>query len=93
MFLIAFFFSSLLFLFILYFYRTVPVAGSATVVLPFPASTPANAITITEGGATVWSNNAYVPGVTGVTGAQIIAGQSAIGVSVGSGSYSFALAV
>jgi len=70
---------------------TVPVAATATVVLPFAAATPPAAVTVTEAGVVVYTKGAFVPGVPGVTGAQLLADVPAIAVAVGSGSYAFAI--
>ena len=68
-----------------------PVAAKATVVLPFNASIPPGAVTVTEAGVVVYAKGVFVPGVPGVSGAQLLADVPAIAVSVGSGSYAFAI--
>ena len=70
---------------------TVPVAATATVVLPFAAATPPSAVTVTEAGVVVYTKGAFVPGVPGVSGAQLLADVPAIALSVGSGTYAFAI--
>lgn len=72
---------------------SVPVAATATVVLPYAKATPAGSVTVTEGGTTVWANGAYVPGVPGVTGASLLADVPAVAVAVGSGDFAFALEI
>ena len=65
---------------------TIPANTTATVSLP--AKGPA---TIQEGGKSVWSNGAYVSGVTGISGAS--ANRDRVDVAVGSGNYHFRVTV
>ena len=67
---------------------TIPVGSTASVRVPLPKGTPQN-WTVTEGTATVWHNNAFVPGDPGVTGGQATA--TYIEFAVGSGQYTFSL--
>jgi alpha-L-rhamnosidase len=76
---------------------TVPANARATVRLPFPASTAPSSVTVTEGGITIFTNGAFVPGVLGVTGAafgvnDLPAGILTVDVEVGSGVYALASA-
>ena len=76
---------------------TVPANARATVRVPFPATVPASAVTISEGSVTptvIWSAAGYVPGVAGITGitpgtTSLPVGQATLDVEVGSGSYVF----
>ena len=68
---------------------TIPVGTAAQVVVPIPVGTAASAVTITEGGRSVWAAGAFVPGVDGVGSASATAG--AIQLAVAQGSYVFEL--
>ena len=68
---------------------TIPVNGRASVVVP--SMKAPSAVTITEGGKPVWSNNAFVPGVSGVTAGMAV-GTTAVAFTVGGGAYSFVVA-
>ena len=68
---------------------TIPVGTAAQVVVPIPVGTAASAVTITEGGRSVWAAGAFVPGVDGVGSAGANAG--AIQLAVAQGSYVFEL--
>jgi hypothetical protein len=69
---------------------TVPVGARASVVVPTRGSSAATAI-ISEGGAVVWRAGAFVPGTPGIAGA-VAAGDS-VEFNVGSGVYSFTVAL
>lgn len=69
---------------------TVPANTGATVMLPYLAGNTSS-ITVTEGGATVYTNGAFVPGTPGVTAAYLVANASSVAVEVGSGTYNFAI--
>lgn len=69
---------------------TLPPNAAGTVRVPTLSKAP-SAVTITEGGATVWKAGAFVPGTPGVTGATADpTGANAVVFSVGSGAYAFA---
>ena len=68
---------------------TIPVGTAAQVVVPIPVGTAASAVTITEGGRSVWAAGAFVPGVDGVGSAGAAPG--AIQLAVAQGSYVFEL--
>jgi hypothetical protein len=66
---------------------TVPVGGTAQVIVP--AMGAAAAASINEGAAAVWRAGAFVPGTPGITAAAATADGSAVAFAVGSGSYIF----
>lgn len=70
---------------------TVPTAAVATVVVATGTTPPAQ-VTIYEGASRVpvWSNGSYVPGVVGVTGAEVM-DSSHVAVMTGGGTYTFAI--
>ena len=68
---------------------TVPVGGTAQVILP--AWGPAASATVTEGGAKVWAAGAFVPGTPGVSAGAASADGLNVVLTVGSGSYSFSV--
>ena len=67
---------------------TVPANARAEVRLPFPAAAAAT-LAATEGGATIYKNGAYVPGVVGISGAAVDAATSTLVIDAGSGTYAF----
>lgn len=69
---------------------TVPANTGATVMLPYVTAN-ASALVVTEGTTVVFTGGGYVPGVAGITGAALDANASAIAVTVGSGTYAFAV--
>lgn len=69
-----------------------PTNVAAEVRIPLPYGVSAAAVTVTEGGNTVFTNGAYVPGVAGITGAAPTTDGTAIAVMCGGGGYSFLLA-
>jgi alpha-L-rhamnosidase len=71
----------------------VPTGASATVVVWLTSGGGSGgpvAGTVTESGAVVWAGGAFVPGVAGVTGAQIGDGGLSVVVGVTGGSFAFA---
>lgn len=68
---------------------TIPVGSDAVVRVPLVAAVglEPKTVTITEGSAAVWRDGAYVPGVSGITGAE--ADASGVSFNVTSGMYSF----
>lgn len=65
---------------------TAPPNSIGTTAVPLLGASAAT-VTITEGGAPVWSKGAYVPGAIGITGAN--ATDVAINIQHGSGTYFF----
>eukprot|EP00698_Gefionella_okellyi_P008493 TRINITY_DN2105_c0_g1_i1.p1 TRINITY_DN2105_c0_g1~~TRINITY_DN2105_c0_g1_i1.p1 ORF type:complete len:1115 (+),score=230.55 TRINITY_DN2105_c0_g1_i1:139-3483(+) len=67
---------------------TLPVSSVGTVSVQLNGATPADAL-IYEGTSLVWKNNAFVPGVAGISGAEAQA--HSVLFTIGSGSYSFSV--
>lgn len=73
---------------------TVPAGSTASVILPtMGGDVTAKGVAVTEGGAAIWQNGAFVSGVPGVAGAgpadPSMGGKAALAVEIGSGDYSF----
>ena len=66
---------------------TVPVGGTAQVIVP--AWGPVASAAITEGGAKVWAAGAFVPGTAGVSAGAASADGKSVVFTVASGSFSF----
>ena len=66
----------------------VPPNSDAVTKVPLLGSDPAS-ITVTEGGAAVWRDGAFVPGVKGVVGVAAESEADVMAVSHGSGRYRF----
>lgn len=70
---------------------TVPVGGKAAVHVPTMKG--ARTVTIAEGGSPVWTNGAYVPGVSGISGGQASPDGLFVTFAVGSGSFDFTVTI
>jgi hypothetical protein len=73
---------------------TVPTNARATVRVPFPAGTPLDNVTISEGATVVFAKGAFVSGAAGVLGASVGTNDLPVGVvtvdvEVSSGAFSF----
>jgi len=69
----------------------IPIGSTADVLIPIVPSlnqTVMNFI-ISEGKSSFWKSQTYIPGVMGITGANLNAMKTAVIVNVMSGSYSF----
>ena len=66
----------------------VPPNSDAVTKVPLLGADPAS-ITVTEGGAAVWRDGAFVPGVKGVVGVAAESEADVVAVSHGSGRYRF----
>lgn len=66
---------------------TIPVGSTASVQIP--TLEDASVVTIQENDVTIWTNNAFVPGVAGITSGVAAPGNTGVNFQVGSGSYSF----
>jgi len=68
---------------------TIPVGSTASVQIPTVED--ASTVTIQETDNNIWTNNAFVPGVAGITAGAAMPGNTGIAFTVGSGTYSFAV--
>ena len=66
----------------------VPTNGAASVAMPLTAKVSPT-LTIIEGGASVWANGAFVPGVAGVTAGAASADGMSVVFQCGGGTYKF----
>lgn len=70
---------------------SIPANTDGEAHLPLAHLGLASTATVSEAGATVWSNGAFRPGISGVRGARVDAERNTLAITIGSGAYAFVL--